>query len=121
MTLLELDRALRTLRLSGMADGLDARLRHAQAERMPPLDLVAMLVNDELQRRQDRLLERRRAHARFRDPSRSLDRFDFTFNKKMNRALLFEPATGRFITQHDDVLFVGPPEVAPYYVTSLCR
>jgi DNA replication protein DnaC len=109
MTLLELDRALRTLRLSGMADGLDARLRHAQAERLPPLDLVAMLVNDELQRRQDRLLERRRAHARFRDPSRSLDSFDFTFNKKMNRALLFELATGRFITQYEDVLLVGPP------------
>lgn len=66
----ELDRALRTLRLSGMADVLDARLRHAQAERLPPLDFLAMLVNDELQRRQDRLLERRRAQARFRDPSR---------------------------------------------------
>ena len=111
MTLLELDRALRTLRLSGMGDGLDARLRHAQAERLPPLDLVAMLVNDELQRRQDRLLERRRAHARFRDSHRSLDSFDFTFNKKMNRALLFELATGRFITQHEDVLLVGPPGV----------
>lgn len=109
MTLLELDRALRTLRLSGMANVLDARLRHAQAERMPPLDLVAMLVNDELQRRQDRLLERRRTQARFRDPTRSLDSFDFTFNKKMNRALLFELATGRFITEREDVLLVGPP------------
>lgn len=109
MNLAELDRALRTLRLSGMADVLDARLRHAQAERLPPLDLIAMLVNDELQRRQDRLLERRRTQARFRDPSRSLDSFDFTFNKKMNRALLFELATGRFITQREDVLLVGPP------------
>ena len=109
MTQMELDRALRALRLSGMADVLDARLRHAQAERLPPLDLLAMLVNDELQRRQDRLLERRRVQARFRDPSRSLDEFDFTFNKKMNRALLFELATGRFITQREDVLLVGPP------------
>jgi DNA replication protein DnaC len=109
MNLIELDRALRTLRLSGMADVLDARLRHAQAERLAPLDLIAMLVNDELQRRQDRLLERRRVQARFRDPSRSLDSFDFTFNKKMNRALLFELATGRFITQREDILLVGPP------------
>ena len=109
MNLAELDRALRSLRLSGMADVLDARLRHAQAERLPPLDLIAMLVNDELQRRQDRLLERRRVQARFRDPSRSLDSFDFTFNKKMNRALLFELATGRFITQHEDILLIGPP------------
>ena len=68
-----------------------------------------MLVNDELQRRQDRLLERRRVQARFRDPSRSLDSFDFTFIKKMNRALLFELATGRFVTQREDLLLVGPP------------
>ena len=121
MNLTELDAALRTLRLSGMADALDARLRHAQAERLPPLDLIAILVTDELQRRQDRLLERRRVQARFRDPSRSLDAFDFTFNKKMNRALLFELATGRFITQREDVLMIGPPEVGTYYVTSLCR
>ena len=109
MNLTELDHALRTLRLSGMADVLDARLRHAQAERLPPLDFIAMLVSDELQRRQDRLLERRRIQARFRDPARSLDTFDFTFNTKMNRALVFELTTGRFITQREDVLLVGPP------------
>ncbi len=109
MNVTELDRALRKLRLSGMADVLDTRLRHAEAERLPPLDLIAMLVNDEWQRRQDRLLERRRAQARFRDPSRSLDAFDFAFNKKMNRALIFELATGRFITQREDLLLVGPP------------
>jgi len=121
MNLVELDRALRSFRLSGMADVLDPRLRHAQAKRLPPLDLIAILVNDELQRRQDRLLERRRVQARFRDPSRSLDSFDFTFIKKMNRALLFELATGRFITQREDILLIGPPGVATYYVTSLCR
>ena len=38
MTLVEVDRALRKLRLSGMADVLDTRLRQAQAERLPPLD-----------------------------------------------------------------------------------
>ena len=109
MTLAELDRALRQLRLSGMATALDARLRQAQAERMAPLDLVATLVTDELVRRQDRLLERRHTHARFRDAGKTLDTFDFDFNQKLDRALLFELATGRFIAAHDDVPFLGPP------------
>jgi DNA replication protein DnaC len=109
MTLPELDRALRQLRLSGMADVLDARLRQAQTERLAPLDLVATLVSDELIRRQDRLLARRRTHARFRDPDKTLDTFDFDFNKKLNRALVFELATGRFIAQREDALFLGPP------------
>ena len=109
MNLVELDRALRQLRLSGMADVLELRLLQAQTEQMAPIDLVAALVADELQRRQDRLLARRHKQARFRDPDRALDSFDFTFNRKMNRALIYELATARFIGQRDDALFLGPP------------
>src|SRR5882672_8883407 len=109
MNLVELDHALRKLRLSGMADVLEARLRHAQTEKLAPLDLMATLVSDELQRRQDRLFARRHKQAGFRDPDRSLDRFDFDFNKKMNRALLHELATARFVQQREDALFLGPP------------
>jgi DNA replication protein DnaC len=109
MNLVELDLALRKLRLSGMATVLETRLRQAQTEKMAPIDLVSALVGDELLRRQDRLLERRHKHARFRDPDRSLDSFDFDFNKKMNRTLVHELATGRFISQREDALFLGPP------------
>ena len=109
MNLVELDTALRKLRLSGMADVLEARLRQAQSERQVPIDLVSALVSDELVRRQDRLILRRIQQARFRDPDRSLDTFDLDFNKKMNRALIHELATGRFIQQREDVLLLGPP------------
>ena len=109
MNHVELDRALRQLRLSGMATVLETRLRQAQSEKLAPIDLVSALVTDELRRRQDRLLERRHKLARFRDPDRSLDTFDFDFNKKMNRALVYELATVHFLTQREDVLLLGPP------------
>ena len=109
MNLVEVDHALRTLRLSGMADSLEARLRHAQTEKLAPLDLVATLVSDELQRRQDRLFARRHQQARFRDPDRALDSFDFDFNNKMNRVLIHDLATARFVGQREDALFLGPP------------
>jgi DNA replication protein DnaC len=109
MNLVELDHALRKLRVSGMADVLETRLRQAQAEKTAPIDLVSALVSDELLRRQDRLFQRRTKKARFRDPERSLDSFDFDFNKKMNRALVYDLATARFISQREDVLFLGPP------------
>ena len=109
MNLVEIDHALRKLRLSGMADVLETRLRHAQAERLAPIDLISTLVSDELLRRQDRLSGRRIKAARFRDPDRSLDSFDFDFNKKMNRALVYELATARFVAQREDVLLLGPP------------
>jgi DNA replication protein DnaC len=106
---IELGRALKQLRLSGMADVLDTRLVQAQAEKMVHLDFLSTLVSDELVRRQDRLLARRLKDAAFRDAGKALDNFDFDFNKKMNRKLIFELATARFVGQHEDALFLGPP------------
>jgi DNA replication protein DnaC len=109
MNLVEIDRALRRLRLSGMADVLDVRLQGAATERQPHLDFLSSLVGDELLRRQDRLLGRRIKQAGFRDNGKTLDSFDLDFNKKMNRALVYELATARFVEKREDVLFLGPP------------
>ncbi len=109
MNLIELNRALRQLRLGGIAAVLETRLHQAQAEPMAPIDFLSCLVSDELTRRGDRLLERRRKQAQFRDPQKTLDNFDFDFNKKMNRSLLFELATATFLTRREDALFLGPP------------
>jgi DNA replication protein DnaC len=108
MNLNELQRSLRQLRLGGMAAVLETRLRQAQAEPMAPIDLLATLVSDELTRRSDRLLERRRKVAAFRDPNKTLDNFDFTFNPKMNRSIVFDLAAGTFIDRREDALFLGP-------------
>jgi len=94
--------------LGGIAAVLETRLRQAQTEPMAPIDLIACLVSDELTRRSERLLDRRRKQAEFRDPQRSLDNFDFTFNPKMNRSLIFDLATCAFISRREDALFLGP-------------
>jgi DNA replication protein DnaC len=109
MNLVELQRALRQLRCSGMAAGLEPRLLQAQAEKLAPIDFLSTLVGDELLRRQDRLLDRRLKQAGFRDVGKTLDAFDFDFTRTLNRRLVFELATGRFVTQHEDGLFLGPP------------
>lgn len=108
MNLIELQRSLCQLRLGGMAAVLETRLRQAQAEPMAPIDLLATLVSDELTRRSDRLLDRRRKLAAFRDPDKTLDNFDFAFNPKLNRSLVFDLAAGAFIDRREDALFLGP-------------
>jgi len=108
MNLIELQRSLRQLRLGGMAAVLETRLHQAQTEPMAPLDLLATLVNDELTRRSGRLLDRRRKQAGFRDPNKTLDNFDFQFNPKLNRSLVFDLATGGFIDRREDALLLGP-------------
>src|SRR5262252_10909855 len=108
MNVIELQRALRQLRLGGLAAVLETRIHQAQAEPMAPIDLIACLVSDELTRRSERLLDRRRKQAAFRDPDKTLDNFDFNFNPKMNRSLVFDLATGGFIGKREDALFLGP-------------
>lgn len=109
MNLVEIQRSLRQLRLGGMAHTLEARLLEAQTARVAPIDFLSTLVSDELTVRADRLLQRRIKQAEFREPNKSLDSFDFDFNKKMNRRLVFELATGQFVDRRQDALFLGPP------------
>lgn len=105
MTTDELDRSLRQLRLGGMADALAIRSQQARAESLGPLDFIGLLVHDELLRRSDRLIERRVKAAGFRD-QRTLDSFDWKFNS-LDRGLIFELASSRFIEQYEDVLLLG--------------
>ncbi len=51
MNLIELQRALRQLRLGGIATVLETRLLQAQREAMAPIDLISCLISDELGRR----------------------------------------------------------------------
>jgi DNA replication protein DnaC len=97
-----------------MADALPIRSQQARAQNLGPMDFLALLVHDELQRRRDRLLQRRIKEAGFRD-QRTLDSFDWKFNA-MDRSLIFELASGRFIEQHEDVLLLGNAGVGKSHI-----
>ncbi len=92
-----------------MANTLETQLLQAQSEEWSVIEALSTLVQDEMTRRQDRLIERRIRMAAFRDADKTLDGFDFNFNKKMNRKLVFELATARFVDKREDALFTGRP------------
>ena len=75
---------------------------------MASIDLISILISDELACRSKRLLDRRHKQAQFRDANRQLDNFDFQFNPKMNRSLVFDLATAAWIGRREDALFLGP-------------
>jgi DNA replication protein DnaC len=106
MTNDELERSLRQLRLGGMAQSMTTRAQQARADSLGPLDFLGLLVHDEIERRRDRLIGRRVKRASFRD-HKTLDAFDFGFNPSIDRALIFELATCRFIERREQVLVLG--------------
>jgi DNA replication protein DnaC len=119
MNLIELNRSLVQMRLSGMAAVMETRLLQAQSESMAPIDLISILVSDELACRSKRLLERRNKQAQFRDANKLLDNFDFQFNPKMNRSLVFDLATANWVGKREDALFQGPCDPATFCTSSL--
>ena len=114
MNLIQLNRPLQQLRLGGMAATLETRLLQAQSENIALIDIISTLVSDELACRSKRLLERRHKQAQFRDADKRLDNFDFQFNPKMNRKLVFDLATAGWVGRREDALFLGRP--VPKYI-----
>jgi len=102
--------ALRQLRLSGLKDNLDLRLQEAAANRLGHEQFLELALEDELAVRRDRTIRRRVAAARFAG-LKTLDQFNWEFNPNIDRARMYELASGEFIRQARDVLFVGPPGV----------
>jgi DNA replication protein DnaC len=87
-----------TLHLSGLLDSLQLRLQEAEANRLPYAQFLELLFQDEINVRHQRFINRRHKQAEFRE-LRSLENFDFSFNPTINRALIYELATGQFVAQ----------------------
>jgi DNA replication protein DnaC len=102
--------ALRKLRLSGLLQALEVRLQEAAGNNLGHAEFLELLLQDEMNVRQQRLIARRTKAASFRD-TRTLEDFDFSFNPSVKRKQIYDLASGRFIRESRDVLFVGPPGV----------
>jgi DNA replication protein DnaC len=107
----ELERQLRTLRVSGMAQTLLARNQKAIANHLAYTEFLTLLVDDEFARRRDRLFTRRLKSARV-PQLKTLENFDWSFNPQIPKALILDLATVRFIPEHGGLLLLGPPGTA---------
>jgi DNA replication protein DnaC len=106
-TIPELIPLLKLLRLSGILDSLEARNREAIDRQLAYTDFLSLLVHDEVARREQKKLAQRLRRANFRS-QKTLECFDFDRLPHLNRALIHDLATGRFIEEKVAVLIVGP-------------
>jgi len=111
----DIDRALRLLHLSGVRDTLDTRVLQAQASQQPFLETFALILQDELDRRQSRLIERRYQHSGL-DEKLTLAELDWSFNPKLPRQACFQLHTLKFIAAGENGLIVGKPGTGKSHV-----
>lgn len=103
----ELSPLLKQLRLSGMTDSLAQRNREAIEHQMTYPEFLALLVQDEVARRDQKKYATRLRRAGFKS-NKTLESFDLTTNPNLNRAYVQELATCGFIDEKVPVLIAGP-------------
>lgn len=117
MTVLDatLTASLRTLKLSGMLETLDARLTQAQAGQLGHLDFLQVLCQDEIARRDAMSMTRRLRRARF-DAQATLEGFDFAASPKLPAAQIRDLAALRWLHSGESILLHGPVGVGKTHV-----
>jgi len=103
----ELTPMLKQLRLSGILDSLETRNRQAIEEKMAYTDFLGLIVQDEIARRSQKRLALALRRANFRN-QKTLEEFDYSFNPSINRALITDLASCRFLQEKVAVFIVGP-------------
>lgn len=101
---------LQRLRLGFLAERLDAALAEAARTEPTYLDFLDQLLQQETAAKQRKRIAMGIQIAHF-PAVKTLDDFDFKFQASIDPRLVRELATGRFISQAENVLIFGPPGV----------
>lgn len=108
---------LRQLRLGGMVYTLDVRASQASQGQLSPVEFLALLLDDELERRSQHRLTLRLANSGC-DSRKTLAHFDFSVAPGVDRSLISDLATCAFIARHENVLFCGPTGVGKSHLAN---
>ncbi len=108
---------LKQLRLSGMAESLDERAELAREQKLTPVEFLGLLLDDEIDRRQTHVRQQREKEARF-ESCKLLSQFDFTAVPTLDRSLVLEMATCRFICEKENWLLCGPTGVGKSHLAT---
>jgi DNA replication protein DnaC len=114
-SLTDLHALLKRLKLGGLAPTLPERLALARRDHLDYVAFLEMLLLDEVARRDQRGLNHRLERAGFDGVCR-LDDFDWTAPLTVDRRMLDEVFSLRFLDNHDNVVFVGPVGVGKTFL-----
>jgi DNA replication protein DnaC len=110
MNLDKLKEALMALHLKNFAEILEETLQKAEREKLSPADILYLLASQEIAARQQRLVKTRILQAGF-PTIKTIDAFDFSFPKTINKTQILNLLDLTFVNQKNNVILMGPPGI----------
>jgi DNA replication protein DnaC len=107
---------LSNLKLAGIIDTLEQRLKQADEGELAYTELLSLLLDDELELRRNRKIDRLLTSAGLKG-NQTLESFDFRANASINAVQIRELATLRFIEKAENVFLVGSTGVGKTHLT----
>ena len=104
-------------KMPGALEGLDDDLRQVDGGQLAAGEAIHAVLTSQIRLRNQRRLQTAMRSARL-PTVKTLSDFDFTFQPTIKREQLDNLHTLNFLDRKENVVFLGPPEVATYYVTS---
>lgn len=121
----ELKQTLKRLRLSGLLATLPDRLSYAKGTKLSYTEFLELILNDEIQRREDTMLATRLKNATV-DIDQTFERFDWDAAITLDRDRLKDLLSLEFVGRKENVLICGPVGVGKTFIAnalahSACR
>ena len=113
----DLSHQLRCLKLSGILDTLEVRVLESQKNELDYQTFLSLLLQDELEAREQRKVQRLIKAARFAS-EQTLENFDLALAPYLSKTLLRELATCAFVRRGDGVILLGPPGTGKTHLAS---
>jgi DNA replication protein DnaC len=112
-----LEQKLRKLRLAHAASIIEAHHQAAITEKLGYLEFVERVLDDELESRTTKSVQKRMRAAHF-PVVKTLEEFDFSFQPKIDAKQIKSLASCDFIGKHENLLFIGPPGVGKSHLAT---
>lgn len=113
----ELNNKLRQLKLAGAIKTLETRNKYALEHKISYLEFLELIIEDEYANRMANSYHKRFSKAKL-TMQKTLDNYDFSYQPELDKKLINDIASCRFILEKKNVIFMGKPGVGKTHLAN---
>lgn len=107
---------LSEMKMTGMLAAWDEQAAKASFHKLSFDERLGLLVDAEWLHRKNRSVERKLREAKLRLPQSCIEDLDYSATRKLDRTLIRQLATGRWVQEHQNVIITGATGTGKTYV-----